>query len=118
MEIVNKGVILADKVKFSDDIFSKTRGLMFSRPLKKGEALVLRAKEESIMETTVHMFFVFFTIDIAWLDKSKIIVDMRRSVRAFTPLITPRKPAKYVVEFPKNTLRHVDMGDKLEFVDR
>ena len=118
MEIVNNGIILADKVKYNHDIFSKTRGLMFSKPLKKGQALVLVSKEESIMETTIHMFFVFFTIDVAWLDKDKVIVDLRKDVRAFTPLITPRKPAKYVVEFPKNTLRHVKIGDKLEFIKR
>ena len=118
MEIVNKGILLADDVKFNDDIFSKTRGLMFSRPLKKGQALVLVADHESVMETTIHMMFVFFSIDVVWLDQNKVVVDMRKNVWSFTPLITPRKPAKYVVELPKNTLHHIKIGDQFQFIER
>lgn len=117
-EIINKGVLLADKVKIYKDIFHKTRGLMFSRPLKKGEAIILEADEESILETTIHMLFVFFTIDVVWLNSNREIVEKKENVRAFTPLIVPRKPAKYVIEFPKHTARHIRIGDKLEFHKR
>ncbi len=115
IEIINRGVILADKVRFNEDVLSKIRGLMFSRPLRRGEALVLVANEEGIFETTLHMFFVFFTIDIVWLDKEYRVVDKKKDVRSFTPLIIPKKPAKYVIEFPKDTAKYVSIGDVLEF---
>jgi len=115
IEIINKGVVLADKVKFNEDVLSKLKGLMFSRPLKRGEALVLVADQEGIFETTLHMFFVFFTIDIVWLDKEYKVVDKRKNVMSFTPLIIPRNPAKYVIELPKDTAKYVSVGDVLEF---
>ncbi len=115
IEIINKGVILADKVKFNEDLLSKIKGLMFSKKLKKGQALVLVADEEGVFETTLHMFFVFFTIDIVWLDKNYKVVDKRENVRAFTPLIIPKKSAKYVLELPKDTAKYVSVGDVLEF---
>ena len=118
IEIINQGIILADKVKIYKDIFHKTRGLMFSRPFKKGEAIVLEANEEGTLETTIHMLFVFFTIDVVWLNNEKEVVDIKENVKAFTPLIVPKKPAKYVVEFPKHTARHIKIGDKLEFHKR
>ncbi len=115
MEIINKGVILADRVKFNEDVLSKIKGLMFSKSLKRGEAMVLVANEEGIFETTLHMFFVFFTIDIVWLDKEYRVVDKKENVKSFTPLIIPRKPAKYVIELPKSTAKYVSIGDVLEF---
>ncbi|MBI4158930.1 DUF192 domain-containing protein [Candidatus Woesearchaeota archaeon] len=115
IEIINKGIILADKVKINKDILSKMRGLMFSKPLKKGEALVLVSDEEGVFETTLHMFFVFFSIDILWLDKEYSVVDKREGVRSFTPLIIPKKAAKYVIELPKKTAQYVGIGDVVEF---
>jgi len=115
IELINKGVILADKVKINKDILSKMRGLMFSKPLKKGEALVLVSDEEGIFETTLHMFFVFFSIDILWLDKEYTVVDKREGVRSFTPLIVPCRAAKYVIELPKKTAQYVRIGDVVEF---
>lgn len=117
MEIINNGVIVADKCKFCHDIFSKTRGLMFSKPLKRGEARILVAKEESTLETTIHMFFVFFSIDVVWLNSKKEVVDVKRNIRMFTPLIKPRSPAKYVMELPKGMGKFFKVGDKVEFVE-
>jgi uncharacterized protein len=118
-ELINRdtNVILADKLKIYKDTFHKTRGLMFSLPLKKGEAIVLVANEESKLETTIHMFFVFFSIDVVWLNKEKEVVDKKEKVVAFTPLIVPKQPAKYVIELRKGCSKHVKIGDKLDFVE-
>ena len=118
MEIINDNVLIADNVRFSDDIFARTKGLMFSRRLKKGCALVLVNDGESVLETAIHMLFVFFAIDVVWLDSGLKVVDKRENIRAFTPFIAPREPAKYVLELPKNTARHINKGDILEFIDR
>ncbi|HLC63002.1 MAG TPA: DUF192 domain-containing protein [Candidatus Nanoarchaeia archaeon] len=114
IEIVNNNILIADDVKVSNDMFSKTRGLMFSRKLKKGQALLLVADEENKMETTIHMFFVFFPIDVVWLDSKLKVVDKRENVKSFTPLIVPKQPAKYVLELPIKTGRHIYIGDVLE----
>lgn len=69
------------------------------------------------METTIHMLFVFFPIDVVWLDKNKKVVDKRENVKPFTPWITPGKAAKYVIELPRNTARHINKGCILKVVD-
>ena len=73
--------------------FSKFSGLMFSR--KKNLIFVLN--KESIVNSIVHTFFVFYSINIYWLDKNKNIVDCRLNVRPFSVLI-PKNKAKYIVE--------------------
>lgn len=115
MEIVHNNVILADSVKLYKDIFARSKGLRFAKRLGKGQAIILEADEESIFETTIDMFFVFFPIDVLWVSSEKEVVDIRRGVRPFTPIITPRKPAKYVIELPNGTTSHINLGDKLDF---
>jgi len=115
MEILHNSVILADKVKFYTDIFSRSKGLRFARPLRKGQAIILAAQQESTMETTIDMFFVFFPIDVLWLSKDKEVVDIKRNVKPFTPMIIPRKPAQYVVELKKGVTNNIKLGDKLHF---
>ena len=73
--------------------FSKFCGLMFSR--KKNLIFVLN--KESIVNSIVHTFFVFYPINIYWLDKNKKIVDYRLNVRPFSVLV-PKNKAKYIVE--------------------
>ena len=114
IEIVNNNILIADDVKVSNDMFSKTRGLMFSRKLKKGQALLLVADEENKMETTIHMFFVFFPIDVLWINEKKEIVD-KKTVFPFHPLVSPKNPAKYVLELNKRTTTDISIGDSLDF---
>ena len=78
---------------FCNSFFSKFRGLMFSR--KKNLVLVL--KKESKFNAIIHMFFVFYSIDVYWLDQDKNIVDFRRKLLPFTIAI-PKGKAKYIVE--------------------
>lgn len=78
---------------FCNTFFSKFRGLMFSR--RKNLVLVL--KKESRFNAAIHMFFVFFPIDVYWLDKDKNIVDFKKRVLPFT-IAVPKKKAKYIVE--------------------
>lgn len=115
MEILHNNVILADKVKYYTDIFSRSKGLRFAKPLRKGQAIILAASTESIMETTIDMFFVFFPIDVLWLNKEKEVVDLKRNIKPFTPMVIPRKPAKYVVELKKGITNNIKIGDKIEF---
>lgn len=73
--------------------FSKLMGLMFS----KRKNIVLILNKESRLNAIIHMFFVFYPIDVYWLDKNKKIVDQRKRVRPFT-FAVPKNKAKYIVE--------------------
>jgi len=79
--------------EFCRTLFSNFRGLMFS----KRRNLVLVLKEESRINAAIHMFFVFFSIDVYWLDKNYNLVDYRKKVMPFS-VAMPKKKAKYIVE--------------------
>ncbi len=115
MRILHKKTILANDIKHCTNIFSRFEGLRFSKPLKEKQAIILEAEKESIRETMIDMLFVFFPIDVLWLDRKKKVVYIRRNVRPFTPLIIPKHPAKYIIELKKGKANNIKIGDTLKF---
>ena len=75
----------------------KFRGLMFSKPRN----LIFVLSKETRFGAIVHMFFVFYSIDVYWLDNDKKIVDKRINFKPFR-IAVPRSKAKYVVELKRN----------------
>jgi hypothetical protein len=71
-------------------IFSKARGLMFTCPIKNFGLVFFFGKETIV---SLHMFFVFYSIDVLFLDKKGKIVDMKEKFKPFTVYI-PEKPAQ------------------------
>lgn len=73
--------------------WKKFRGLMFSKP----KNLIFELDKETRYGATVHMFFVFFPIDVYWLNKNKEIVDKKLNLKPFQ-IAVPKNKAKYIVE--------------------
>ena len=46
------------------------------------------------------MFFVFFPINILWLNKEKRVIAIRKRVMPFS-LVKIDKPAQYIIESPQ-----------------
>ncbi len=109
------GKRLIANVKVCNNFFSKFRGLMFSRKLKKNEGILLISDKESILETSIHMLFVFFKIDVVWINNDKKIVDIKRNVKPFKLFIGSKEKAKYVLEVANDEIKNLKIGDKLEF---
>ena len=64
--------------------------------------------------TSIHMFFVFFSIAAVWIDSNGQIVD-KRLARPFRPIYVPDKPARYVLETPPELIGQFNIGDQIEF---
>ncbi|MFH1316884.1 MAG: DUF192 domain-containing protein [Candidatus Woesearchaeota archaeon] len=94
--------------KHCKSIFSKAIGLMFSFP--KDRALVFHFNKEKLVD--LHMFFVFYPIDVFYLDASKKVTAVKNNFIQFT-VTWPRK-AKYVIEAKKGLL-DIKVGDVVEF---
>jgi len=90
------------------------KGLMFEDKKKFNYALVFEFPSESKLGSSLHMLFVFFPIDILFLDKNKTIVD-KVTLEPFTPNYTPKKAAKYVIELPKDKAKGARIGQKAEW---
>lgn len=108
--INNKKVI--QKVKIADNSFDRMKGLMFEDEKKFDYGLVMVMSKESRLESSIHMMFVFFPIEVLFLNQNKIIVD-KVTLNPFHLNHTPKKAAKYVIELPKGTTKSAKLGDKV-----
>ncbi len=101
--------ILTGSYKICDSILSKGFGLMF-RP--KPSCLVFQYDKE--VNVGLHMWFVFFPIEVIWLDSNLKVVHMLKDFKPFSSY-NPKTLAKFVVELPVGSLHDTEVGDQLWF---
>lgn len=105
--IVNKtnGKVISHQEKICRSVFSQALGLMFR---KKQNLVMVFPKERKI---SLHMFFVFYPIDVLVVDEKRRIVEIKRNLKPFTVWDSTRK-GKYVLELIENNKS--DLGDIIE----
>ena len=83
-------------------MFSSKKNLIFEFP-----------KEEII---PLHMWFVFFSIDVLFLDSKKKVLEIKADFKPFT-FYTPKNKAKYVLELEKGIIGKTNTkpGDLISF---
>lgn len=98
------------ELEVADTFFKRARGLMFRR----FKPLLIVMPQESRELSSIHSLFVFFPFDAVFLDSKGVVVDAR-SVKPFTLKITPRKPAKYILELRAGEIKRkkIRVGKKL-----
>lgn len=109
MGIINTrtGEVVARDARIVRSLAGQARGLMFSR--KKNLVFDMGRPRRVLL----HMFFVFFPIDVLYLDSSCRVVEAAR----LTPFswYSPKSSAHYVVELAKRTGKLPGTGDRLRF---
>jgi uncharacterized protein len=62
------------------------------------------------------MVFVFYPIDVLFLDKNKVVVEVKDNFRPFS-FYTPKNKAMYVIELPAGTIKKTKtcVWDKIDF---
>ena len=122
MKIINKtsGSLISDDAGLADSFLGRLIGLMF----QDRKDLVLEFKEEGIIESSIHMWFMRYPIDAAWVNDRMEVVYLKKDIprACLFKLSTfgvhkPDKPAKYVVELGKSRLGDTKVGDVLEFTE-
>ncbi len=108
------GQPLLQHVRWGATFASRLRGFMFRRALEPGEALVMVEPRESLVGTSIHMFFVPFALGVVWLDSAGRVVDKVEAL-PWRPYYAPRAPARYILETHPNFLPRVAIGDVLAF---
>ena len=102
------------KIELANTFFSRFRGLMFRKKLEADSGIILSESSESIINSSIHMFFMRFDIGVLWLDRNYVIVD-KCLAKKWHPAYFSRKPAKHVIEIPTSSMENFLIGDKLEF---
>ncbi len=109
----NNKVVLK-RVKQGDNFWTRFRGLQLVRHLPDDEGLLFVTGSENRANTTIHMFFMFFSIGVVWLDASGKVVD-KCFAKPWRPAYAPKSPAQYFIEAKPGILDKVQIGDVLLF---
>jgi uncharacterized protein len=109
----SKKKIICDNEKILTSIFSKAVGLMFHKRITDTGYIFVFEKPRRI---DLHMFFVFFPIDLLFLDKEKKVIEIKEDFRPFT-LYYSKEKAAYVIELPPKSINNsnCEKGDIIAF---
>lgn len=107
----NQPSIKVKNCKRYESFYSKLKGLMFSME-QKNLAFVFY-KERFV---PLHMMFVFYPIDVVYLDKNKKVVEIKENLRPFQ-FYRPLRKAMYVLELEKGFIKNncIRMGQRIDF---
>lgn len=98
----SKHTVLAEDYILCESVSSKARGLMFrDKSYAEDHCLIFPFNEEKYQ--SLHMFFVFFPIDLIFLDGDFKVVEIKRRFSPFTVYNSERK-SKYVIELPQGAV--------------
>ena len=113
MKVLNqtKDTILVEQLRLANSFFRRLKGLLGTRELPKGEALLIRPCN------AIHMFGMRYALDIAFVSRENRILQ---TIRALQPGQTAKcSQAAYVLELPCGTLdaTGTEPGDVLRMVE-
>lgn len=110
-----KKIVIENKVKVASDFFSQLKGLMFEAKKNFDYALVFPLSVEGRFSASIHCLFVFFPIDVVYLDKDKKVIDIIKNVKPFTFFKMPKKKAKYFIELRAGKSSGIETGHEIEW---
>jgi uncharacterized membrane protein (UPF0127 family) len=111
------GQVLLDDAIACRSFWSHLKGLQFSRGLPAGRGLWFITGREGTSHTAIHMFFVFFSIGVVWVDATGRVVD-KALARPWRPFYGPKAPARDFIEALPDILERVNVGDVLVFQEK
>jgi uncharacterized membrane protein (UPF0127 family) len=114
---VENGRTLLKQAKWCNSFGSKLRGFTFRRRLSETDGLVLVEKNDSRLNTAIHMLFVFFDLGVIWVNDAGEVVDTTVA-KPWRLSYAPQAPARYVIELSPALLSAVQIGDHIQFRDK
>jgi uncharacterized protein len=107
---ISKNKVITEDYKLCNSFFSKLKGLMFS---KQSNLVFIFNKEKKI---GLHMWFVFYPIDVVLLNKDKKVVEIKESFKPFS-WFNSKENAKYVLELHNKTINknNIEKEDIISF---
>jgi uncharacterized protein len=90
-----KGRVIASKIVYCNSLFRKGSGLMFSsRDAVNDTAWIFSFNTPRRVSVT--MMFVFYPIDIIFLDKNNHIVELKENFRPFQNYTSKKKISSFI----------------------
>jgi uncharacterized membrane protein (UPF0127 family) len=105
------------RVKYCDSFLCRFRGLMFRSHLDPDDGLLMvQEQRDSRVESSIHMLFVPFDLNVVWINSDLRVVD-KVIAKAWRPAYFPKAPACYILEIHPQRWEDYQTGDKVEFQD-
>jgi uncharacterized membrane protein (UPF0127 family) len=108
------GEVVLPRVKLCDTYLCHLKGLQFTSKLPADQGLLFVTKREGVVHTSIHMFFVFYSIAVIWIDAKGQVVD-KKLAKPWRPFYASSAPAQYYLEADPALLERVQIGDHLSF---
>lgn len=107
------GMVIAKNLEFARTIMTQTIGLMFRKNIPSDYSMIFILKKPS--SVSFHMLFVFFRIDVIFLDEKKKVMGFSQ----LRPWIGYKsmKDIKYILEMKAGTIDifNIAVGGQMEF---
>ena len=104
------------RIQKCESFLCRLRGLMFRPGLAANEGLLLAIARDSLVDSSIHMFFVPFDLAVFWINSGFEVVD-KVLAKSWRPAYFPRRSARYTLEIHPDHFEDFDIGDKVEFHD-
>ncbi|MDK2849426.1 MAG: uncharacterized protein PWP03_836 [Candidatus Woesearchaeota archaeon] len=110
--IRKKTETIIPQAAYLTNTWQHAKGLMFTFKMK--HPLVFAFNKER--RVPLHMFFVFYPIDVIYLDSKKTVVEMKENFKPFTKY-NPKHKAKYVIEVENGFInsKNIQLNDVFDF---
>ena len=108
------GEMVLERARWCVSFWCHFRGLQFVFNLPDQQGLLFVNDGESRAGAAIHMFFMFMSIGVIWLDQQGKVVD-KKLAKPWRPMYSPQAPAMYYIEARPSILERVNVGDQLDF---
>lgn len=109
--ISKENEVVLENVVIADSFFSRLKGLMGKNTIKDDEGLLIRPCN------SIHTFFMKFNLDIAFIDKNFIVLEIYRDL-APNKLSKIYKKSKFVIESKTGSLYKLKKGEQIQIVNK
>lgn len=108
ISIVETGQALVDGGRVADSFFTRLRGLLGVRELRRGDGLLIRGTN------CIHTHFMSIPIDVVYLDREHRVVDVDQNLSPWR-FGRLRRKAAHVLELPAGAVAQsgLDIGQQL-----
>ena len=114
---INNPDLTPARVKYCESFGCRLRGLTFRDHLDPDDGLLLvQGKRDSRVDSSIHMLFVPFDLNVVWINTDLTVVD-KVIAKSWHLAYLSAQPACYVLEIHPDRWEDYQIGDKVEFQD-
>lgn len=110
------GSVTSFRIYFKElkTLFEKSLGFMFSKNNNK----VLLFDMKHLVRYSITNIFVFFSLDLIFLDENNNVVDFKKQFLPFSFRYIPIKKYRYLIEIPSiiGLTKKIQLGDNIRFI--